>query len=324
MLHLADGGLLRSRLGDAESPRTLRVDLIPSHAVDIPFTSLAAILLAATQDATMQRAFSERLAAREPGRDFMIVSKGGKPLIVPGSLERLGPDGCAFHFGPSTRSAGLDKVYGFVFGAPAVAHSRRPAKVLLVNGNGFTAKIVSADAKTATFDAETFGSVTLPWEHIRRINLRSDRIVRLSELQPSKTVQRSVMGLEWPPRMNRNVTGGLLRLGRKCYADGIGVHAYTALTYKLDGTYERFESLVGVDASVGPAGSVIFRVKADDRTLHETKTCRGGMGPVRISVDVTGARTLTLECDPADQLDLSDHANWAGAMLIRAKQGATK
>ncbi len=326
VLHLAGSGVLRGRLvaGDAESPRTLRVELIADQTVDVPFTRLAAIRLALIEDATMQRAFNERAASREPGRDFMVVAKSSKPLIVPGSLERLGLAGWAFQFGGTTRSAGLDKVYGFVFGAPAAPRTRRPATALLTNGNRFTANVSAADAETITLNADAFGPITLPWRHIRWIDLRSKRIVRIADIQPSKTVQRSVIGLEWPPRMNRSVTGGPLRIGKKTYASGVGVHAYTALTYKLDGAYERFESLVGVDESVSPAGSAIFRVKADGRTLHETKTLRGGMGPVRISVDLAGAKTLTLECDPADELDLSDHANWVNAMLIRAKRGATQ
>jgi len=324
-LHLGDGGILRGRLvaGDEQPPRAVRVELIADHAVTAPFTRLAAVRLGPVEDVVMQRSFTQRVASREPGRDFMVVSKDGKALIVPGSLERLGPDGWAFHFGGTTRSAALEKVYGFVFGAPAVAPPRRPATVLLTNGNRFTAKLVSADAETLTLNADAFGPITLPWRHVRVIDRRSNRRVHVSDLQPSKTEQRSVMGLSWPPRMNRSVTGKLLRLGKKTYADGIGVHAYTALTYKLDGAYERFDALVGVDDSVSPAGSVVFRVKADGRTLHETKTLRGGTGAVRISVDVTAVRTLILECDVADELDLSDHANWVNAVLIRAKQGAT-
>lgn len=325
VLDLAGGGVLCGRLmvGDDRATRTVRIELIADHIMDIPFTRLAAIRLALTEDAAMQPAFAQRAAAREPGRDFMVVAKNGKPLIVPGSLEALGPDGWAFHFGGTTRSAGLDQVYGFVFGAPAVAPPRRPATVLLTNGNRFTATIVSADAEAIALDADAFGPVTLQWPHIRLIDLRSERIVHVSDLQPSKTEQRSEMGLSWPPRMNSSVTGKPLRLGKRTYTDGIGVHAYTALTYQVDGAYERFDSLVGVDDSVGPAGSVVFRVKADGRTLHETKTLRGTMAPARISVDITAAKTLTLECDAADELDLSDHADWVNAILIRAKQGAT-
>ena len=144
-------------------------------------------------------------------------------------------------------------------------------------------------------------------------------MVYLSDMEPLKIEQDSMTGASWPPQRDKNVTGGSIRLGRRIYEKGIGVHADTTLTYKLDGQFERFSAVVGIDHSVGAYGSVVFRVRTDDTIRYESQLVRGGEAPRTVSVDVTGAKMLTLECDMARELDLSDHADWANALLIRTK-----
>jgi len=276
----------------------------------------------------------------------MIVARDGKAVVAPGSLERLGPQGWTFRFGRRTRSGGLDRAYGFVLGAPLVRPKALPAKVLLVNGDHFTAQIASADGRQVRLEAGPLGDVALPWKMVRRIDLRSDRAVYVSDLTPQQTVQRTLLGTEWPAQRDKNVTGGPLRLAGRTYAKGLGVHAYTSISYKLDEAYERFSATVGVDDSVGQSGSVVFRVKVDGKVLFDSSQpeqkseqgspkapparsaseaasgyLRGGGVPRAVSVDVRGGQLLTLECDIADALDLSDHGDWAGAMLIRARDG---
>ncbi|MBK8269018.1 MAG: NPCBM/NEW2 domain-containing protein [Planctomycetes bacterium] len=101
------------------------------------------------------------------------------------------------------------------------------------------------------------------------------------------------------------------------------MHGYSSLTYELKGEFERFSAVIGVDDSVGGSGSVVFRVLGDGKALFESRVMRGGDAPESVVVDLAGLDRLTLECDTADELDLSDHADWANAVLIRRK-GAKK
>ena len=320
-IHLADGGVFRGDLMPVRQARrrTLRVEISEDIAVSVPFEAVAAVRTAPTEAAEMEHEFRQRLAARRSGRDVMIIAKDGKPVVVPGSLERLTPEGWEFRFGSRTRSAGLDEVYGFILGAPPVAPKRLPATVLMNNGNRFTARVLWADGSGIEMDGGLLGRLRMPWRSIRRLDLRSRRIVYVSDLSPIRTRQRSMLGLSWPPQRDKNVTRGPIRLANRTYAKGLGVHAYTALSYKLDGEYERFSAVVGVDDAVAPDGCVVFRVRADGEVLKESDTLRGGDAPEALSVDVLGVKVLTLECDLAEDLDLSDHADWANAILIRAK-----
>ncbi len=321
--HLADGGLLTGRIlppGDAD-PRAIPVDIGHETTVRIPYRALAAVRFAIDEIDEVEQTFRKRIASRTPGRDTLIIAKEGRAVVVPGSLESLDPHGWTFRFGNRTRSGSLDQVYGFVLGAPPIPANPLPATVLMTGGNRFTARLSAADAETVTLDAGPLGRLTLPWSSIRLIDLRSDRIVYLSDLKPNRTVQRSMPGADWPPRPDANVTGGPIRLAGKTYARGLGVHAYTAVSYSLDGQYERFSTIVGIDDAVAPYGSVVFRIVTDSQVAYESKTLRAGRAPETVSVDLTGVHELTLVCDVADELDLSDHADWANAMLVRTREG---
>ena len=60
----------------------------------------------------------------------------------------------------------------------------------------------------------------------------------------------------------------------------------------------------------------MFSVLADGKKLFE-KRLRGGEDPARISLPVSGVRSLELRVDAGEGFDLGDHADWADAILVR-------
>lgn len=48
---------------------------------------------------------------------------------------------------------------------------------------------------------------------------------------------------------NRSTIGGPMQIGSRQFARGLGTHAASTIRFRLDGSYERFEAWVGVDAS---------------------------------------------------------------------------
>jgi hypothetical protein len=88
---------------------------------------------------------------------------------------------------------------------------------------------------------------------------------------------------------------------------------------KLDEKFERFTAIVGIDDGAAPGGSVIFRVKVDGETRFTSPALIGTSAPLSITVELESAKTMTLEADMSENLDISDHADWANAMLIRKK-----
>ena len=127
--------------------------------------------------------------------------------------------------------------------------------------------------------------------------------------------------IAWPYQRDRNLQGEPLRAGGKIYLKGIAMHSAARLTYRLDGTYRRFDADVALDDSTGNRGSVTFAVYLlrDGKWQEAFKSgivC-GGQKPDRVSVDLTGAAAITLTVDYADRGDELDHADWLDARLVK-------
>ena len=146
------------------------------------------------------------------------------------------------------------------------------------------------------------------------------RFIYLSDLEPSGYRHVPYLTIEWPYRSDRNVLGEPLSVNGKRYLKGIGMHSAARLSYRLEGTYRRFESMVAVDDSAGTKGSVTFGVyvlrESQWREAFLSGVIRGGDARQPVSVDVSGAEGLTLTVDYADRGDELDHADWLDARLI--------
>ena len=76
-----------------------------------------------------------------------------------------------------------------------------------------------------------------------------------------------------------------------------------------------------IDDQTGAQGSAIFRVYTDDgsgkwQLKYESPIVRGGATPLPISVDIAGAKRLSLLVDFADHGDIQAHADWLNARLL--------
>jgi len=327
VLFLADGGRLAARLlppaSDAPAS-SVTVDAGLGDAWTLPLAALAGIRFSSTPTMIPEREYQARLTAREVARDFLIADRTERPVVLGGALESLRPDALEFRFGQQLRTVKPAQAYAVVLGAGPSAPRPGRVQVLLHGEGAFTGDIVSADAARLALNVFGVGQRHIRWADVRRLDLQSRRVQYLADLNPATADTRSLLEVDWPVRAGRNVVGGPLKLDGKTYERGLGVHAVTTLTYKLDEDFERFRAMVGVDDGVAPHGSVVFRVLGDGRKLFESGVLRGGRPPVEVSVDVSGVKVLTLQADAADEFDVSDHADWAEARLIRAAAPAAK
>ena len=124
----------------------------------------------------------------------------------------------------------------------------------------------------------------------------------------------------WPMRRDQSVAGGPLSLGGKHFRKGLGVHSRTELDYDIGSGFETFVAEIGIDDAVVPRGSVTFRVTGDGVRLYESPIITGENEPRICKVDIRGVTVLTLLVDYGDDLDLSDHADWGAARILREPQ----
>ncbi|NOZ57004.1 MAG: hypothetical protein GXO73_09495, partial [Calditrichaeota bacterium] len=93
---------------------------------------------------------------------------------------------------------------------------------------------------------------------------------RLVDLLPSELFLSDLEPVEatagWGTvRRDRSSDGGPLRIGGKRFSRGLGTHAESDIVYRLNGLFERFEAVVGVDDETHGRGSVVFEVFGDGR-----------------------------------------------------------
>jgi hypothetical protein len=156
----------------------------------------------------------------------------------------------------------------------------------------------------------------------------------LSDLAPIRSVgpghtygnQTRYSAHSSPPRKDRSNEDKPLRLRRKDYARGMGVHAPCQLMYELKPEFRRFVALSGVDehvlevsngSNVAKYPSVVFKVFIDGREAASSPVMRIAEQPWRFDVPIPeGSRTISLVATDAGDGNREDLANWVDAGFI--------
>jgi alpha-galactosidase len=128
-----------------------------------------------------------------------------------------------------------------------------------------------------------------------------------------------------------SVTGNPISIGGTTYLHGVGVHSDSEGTFALDGKAVRFVADVGVDdelsclsgSGADKMAASRFRVLVDGKVRADSGVMKFGAKPRRLSVDLTGARTLTLEVKKENKARYN-HVDWAGAAIVMAAGHAAR
>jgi hypothetical protein len=238
----------------------------------------------------------------------LLGVENGK-AIVQGSVGKLPID--------------LKRVAAITFARPAkpteVAPPAAAARVLLelTTGEQIAGRWEALEEEAMRVRSDWGGVLTVPTATVSRLLVQNGRLVFLSDLRPVEARHTPYLEIEHPHRVNESQGGRSLQLSGVRYGRGLGVHARSDLTYELAGGFKTFAATIGVDAEVGNAGSVVFRVLGDDKVLYESPVMRGGDEAQPITVNVGGVLLLRLVVDFADNGDLGDHADWANARVLR-------
>ncbi len=130
----------------------------------------------------------------------------------------------------------------------------------------------------------------------------------------------------WGPVM-RNVTVGSgdgnpadsspLTLKGVVYPKGLGAHAYSSVSFALNGQYSVFESYIGIDDEVAAdSGSVYFQVWGDGVMLYTSPLVTAKTPTISVSVAVAGVQQLTLIVNQGSSSNAFDHSDWADARVL--------
>jgi len=126
-----------------------------------------------------------------------------------------------------------------------------------------------------------------------------------------------------PPQKDKSNLGQPLKLNRKVYEVGMGVHAPCALMYEIKPEFERFVALVGADenlidisngSNLAMHPSVVFKIFIDGKEAAASPVMRVLSPAWRFDVPIPrDAKLISLVAMDAGNGSREDFANWANA-----------
>ena len=150
-------------------------------------------------------------------------------------------------------------------------------------------------------------------------------VTYLSDLTPL-AAQRGIGNPQPAYRKDRSIDDHPISIRKRMFDKGLGCASNTVLLYDLNGRFEKFQAVVGIDGEVAdktnPKPSVFFTVHVDGVLRFESGPVLADTPPRELVIDIRNARMLLLRmsCNWDDNGDSKhDHGDWADASLIGRK-----
>jgi hypothetical protein len=170
-----------------------------------------------------------------------------------------------------------------------------------------------------SFTVTTIAGVKIeyPRQAVARLDYSNDKVVFLSDLKPAELVEKSKQGRKDSVRMNRNLdNNNPIELEDQVYPKGLALHAYAELVYNLDGKYQKFDAVLGMDAKVGGNGKPQVTIEGDGNKLFSETITRQDKRR-DLSFSVKGVKQLRIVVSSSGLFDFGDHVDLANAKLSK-------
>jgi hypothetical protein len=293
-----------------------------SSPLEIPLALVAGIVFQRPADSAKSDQLLSRILSLS-GQDDRVILDNGDELT--GTISTLDGTKLRLQSQVGVLDLAQSKLAAVIFNPVLIDKPRLSGPRVLVgfrDGSRVTAMSAESDKQETKLKLPGGGDLNTPTDSIVALQPLGGRVTYLSDLEPSGYRHIPFLELSWPYHTDRSVQGSLLRAGGRLYLKGLGMHSPSRITYDLDQPYERFDTEVALDSEAGRRGSVVFRVFVDEgggswQERARSEIVRGGQPPAPLSVDLSGARRISLLVDFADHGDEQDHADWLNARLVR-------
>ncbi len=294
-----------------------------STSASLRFDNLSAICFTSAEEyPAAQVLFDEQMQDPLTGKDVLITRSANEPKKVSGTLVSLDQAEGRFAVGGRERTFKLQTTYGLVLAKTVSSGMDHEATIFLIDGTALPGNLLPSGAEHVSVESYFAESIQIPVDKISRIGFFSDRVVFLSDLTPTSQDLSGLIHTAWPVRYDHSASNGPLLIDGTRFERGIGVHARAELTYNIGQEFETFAATIGIDDAVRPRGHVVFRILADGQTLFDSGPVTGTDALQAVSLPISGRGVLTILVDYGEQMDLSDHANWANARFIKPRNSA--
>lgn len=198
-------------------------------------------------------------------------------------------------------------------GAPVAG---RAFRARLTDDSVITASNIQSQADKLLLTTTDGAARSVPQSAVVGIEQLNGPVSWLSSRTPSEQIQTPLLETARPAKMDRTVTGRVIRGGEQTYSRGIGVAPYSKITWPLDGTYKAFRTQYAIDGS-GAYADIAVRILLDGTVVHDKKDVTAGeLSPV-VVVPLGSAKSLALEVDFGANLNVQDRLNWIEAALVK-------
>lgn len=280
--------------------------------LSIPLEAVRALRF---QPAIKDEAFEAAVAKPSADSDRLFIQVGDQRQSLGGLIESLDPKQVQFEWQGKQRSVPISQFYGVALAQAPEAAEPPPLTLELVEGSTIIGQLVAFTSDE--LQIKLAGTrLSVPTRAIGRLVFRSDRVEQLSKWEDIAATENTIVAFPRKFQRDQNVLGKPLTLAGKTYESGIGVHANSRLKFDLEGNFDQFVAVIGVDSLTQGKGDCQFRVELDGVEVY-SKRLTGGDTPAQLRLDVADARELSLIVEAGANLDLADVANWADAKLIR-------
>jgi hypothetical protein len=269
--------------------------------------------------------FRREVLPRDPERDEVVLRTW---LRRSGGLESITPEGVQGEWdGLGMASFGPDNALGVrlaPLGPLEVEITAFTVQLELTDGSVISGELLRLEDGRGTLRLPSTAEAEVKLADVVAMWFPGGRFAYVSDLQPADVEERAqLISVVFPHRRDAAVLGGPLALGGRTYRKGLGVHAYTRLTYDLAGGYQTLRAVIGLDDGARDArtvsGTVVFQVLADGKPMlgEEGIALRTESPPRPIEVPLAGVDRLELIADFGDSGDTLARGAWADAFLVR-------
>jgi hypothetical protein len=325
---------------------TAKVRLASEEAIDVRTRSIHSVLLKSHQgEPALAEQWAQILARKDRPGDIIVVRRtvdrtvktdeGEKTQqefsldFVEGVLYNITPEAVQFELDGQLNDVPRSRVEGVIYYHPQGEKPAEPlCRVTDAFGSVWNAGSLEWRAEAERLAVRTTGgaAVELAGDELQRLDFSIGKLQYLSDLEPAAVefTARQSGGASDPnfaklyafKKDRALLDGGPLLVGGQEYKKGLTMASRTTATFVLPEGYRRFRALAAIDDRAGGRGNVELVITADGRELMRQEI-DGTSEPVRLDLDITGVRRLTILADWGQYGDRNDDLDLCEARITK-------
>ncbi len=322
-VELNDGSQLRCKTVVFKG-KEIKLTLLGGQEVSLPIAAVTYVFHEAN-DSGLHQEWQKMFSGKKRNRDVVVRKTGEKLTSISGTLGDADDKGENMAFESQTGrkiDVPLAKIQGLHFQRQVDPDAKPPLfKLMDTQGNGLLVSSASFADKSLTATTPSGAKIAVSLPQIIKLDYSKGKLTYLSDLGPDKTkiVHDSTFGVFEPVYRDMNLDRKPIKLGRKLYPKGLAIHAYTEITFDLDGEYREFKATIGIDdddVAAARNDGTIVKVLGDGKELLST-TVTSKDKPQEKTLNVKDVQKLTVIVASPNAIDMSRHVDLADAKVSK-------